>query len=545
MSWYRTGTLNLTNGSINVTGVGTAFIENVRQGFALIAPDLKIYEVSAVTSDTALQLATTYQGSTASGQPVIIFQTQGIIADLSAQIAELLSSFVDLRNAYLNGDLIGTGLEIKAILNDPSELPSTPMVGDAYLVDTSIYVYTALGWQFTNIAGIVPRGNWDAGTDYAYNDTVTYQGSQYRRIVAGQTSAVPNTDTTSWTVFVAKGDTGNTGPAGVTARGSWSAVTAYAVNDIVLYAGSQYRRLIAGTTAGNPIADTTNWTLFVSKGTDGTGVGTVTSVNNISPDVFGNVAVPADVQQFANLAALPATGVVATLYIAADTGKTYRWTGSAYTLVSSKAASDIAVTPSGLITATTVQTALQEVSNAPTGIPYPLSDLNADPSAVPGGFYRSFTALTNRPSSEGTIILTKYNSTTANFLYQDNTGAVFTRTYTGGAWVSGWKRQVNSLDQKGVSLIDFGAFPGKASTELVVTGQTNIATGSTIKVWMNCIATADHSAQEHIIESITLGAADIVPGVGFTIYAVNDSQLFYNNQQPMLYGTWSVAWEWK
>jgi uncharacterized phage protein gp47/JayE len=40
---------------------------------------------------------------------------------------------------------------------------------------------------------------------------------------------------------------------------AWAAGTAYAVDDAVTYLGLYYRRLIAGTTAGTPLADTTNW----------------------------------------------------------------------------------------------------------------------------------------------------------------------------------------------------------------------------------------------------------------------------------------------
>jgi len=42
-----------------------------------------------------------------------------------------------------------------------------------------------------------------------------------------------------------------------------------------------------------------------------------------------------DVLEYANLAAFPATGETGKIYVALDTGKTYRWTGSAYTEISS------------------------------------------------------------------------------------------------------------------------------------------------------------------------------------------------------------------
>lgn len=51
-----------------------------------------------------------------------------------------------------------------------------------------------------------------------------------------------------------------------------------------------------------------------------------------------NINVPSQVKTYANLAAFPATGALKTIYIAEDTNKTYRWTGSVYTEISASAA---------------------------------------------------------------------------------------------------------------------------------------------------------------------------------------------------------------
>jgi hypothetical protein len=47
-----------------------------------------------------------------------------------------------------------------------------------------------------------------------------------------------------------------------------------------------------------------------------------------------NINIPSQVKTYANLAAFPATGAVKTIYIAEDTNKTYRWTGSVYVEIS-------------------------------------------------------------------------------------------------------------------------------------------------------------------------------------------------------------------
>lgn len=94
MSWYRTGTISLTNGSANVTGNGTNFLSaDVHVGFALIGPDGHLYEVQQITSATALTLAEVYLGATTSGQPYAIVPTRSITADLVSQVQSLIGGF--------------------------------------------------------------------------------------------------------------------------------------------------------------------------------------------------------------------------------------------------------------------------------------------------------------------------------------------------------------------------------------------------------------------------------------------------------------------
>lgn len=111
----------------------------------------------------------------------------------------------------------------------------------------------------------------------------------------------------------------------------------------------------------------------------------------------------------------------------------------------------------------------------------------------------------------------------------------------------------------GTATLDFGAFPGKSDASVDVTGQAAIAAGSLVEAWIRPAATADHSADEHMLETLRVFAGNIVPGTGFTIYGFNTSEL---NEQPLgwrssgddssggagkgtrLYGQWSMAWVW-
>ena len=121
--------------------------------------------------------------------------------------------------------------------------------------------------------------------------------------------------------------------------------------------------------------------------------------------------------------------------------------------------------------------------------------------------------------------------------------------------------------------MDFGVFPGVSDASVAVTGQAAIVAGSLVEAWIRPEATADHSADEHMLETLKVFAANIVAGTGFTIYGFNTSELneheppqFLTNQGQAIvgsprqaghwpatysegkgtriWGTWSIAWAW-
>jgi len=99
-------------------------------------------------------------------------------------------------------------------------------------------------------------------------------------------------------------------------------------------------------------------------------------------------------------------------------------------------------------------------------------------------------------------------------------------------------RKLNLALSTGTSLtaIDFGAFPGSPDTSLTITGLPGILATSTIDGWIVAKDTVDHSADEHWVDPPLVTAGNIVPGVGFTIYATTRD----NNRA---YGLWSVGWQ--
>lgn len=84
--------------------------------------------------------------------------------------------------------------------------------------------------------------------------------------------------------------------------------------------------------------------------------------------------------------------------------------------------------------------------------------------------------------------------------------------------------------------IDFGPFPGKTDTSVVVTGQAGILAGSLVEAWVLPVATVDHSADEHWLDKPEVTACAVVAGSGFSIFALAKTN--------RLYGLWNVAWVW-
>jgi hypothetical protein len=125
------------------------------------------------------------------------------------------------------------------------------------------------------------------------------------------------------------------------------------------------------------------------------------------------------------------------------------------------------------------------------------------------------------------------------------------------------------MGAQGTTTLDFGAFPGKSDASVTVTGQTAISGTSLVEAWLYPSATSDHTADEHLLETIRVVAGNIVAGTGFTIYGLNTSQINEPLETPgasefrsastsvygltgnsvggtgtRIYGQWTVAWVW-
>ena len=81
-----------------------------------------------------------------------------------------------------------------------------------------------------------------------------------------------------------------------------------------------------------------------------------------------DINIPSQVKNYANLAAFPATGSLKTIFIAEDTNKTYRWTGSAYVEISASQAAAWGTITGTLSSQTDLQTALNAKVTGNTAI---------------------------------------------------------------------------------------------------------------------------------------------------------------------------------
>lgn len=106
---------------------------------------------------------------------------------------------------------------------------------------------------------------------------------------------------------------------------------------------------------------------------------------------------------------------------------------------------------------------------------------------------------------------------------------------------------------QGTAVLNFGAFPGTSDASVAITGQAGIAAGSLAEAWVSLSSTADHSADEHLVETLAVKAGNIAPGVGFTIYGVNTNNISEPDRsqsrlsglrEPRLYGLFNINWVW-
>ncbi len=146
--------------------------------------------------------------------------------------------------------------------------------------------------------GIVFRGSYLPGANYALNDAVSYQGTSYISIVPDNHGNSPGSSPLAWVVLAAQGAAGAQGPAGTAGapgapgiagaqgpqgapgvagavgavgmnyRGTWSSAVSYQANDAASFAGSTYLAL-ASSSAAEPDLSPSAWAVLAAQGSAG------------------------------------------------------------------------------------------------------------------------------------------------------------------------------------------------------------------------------------------------------------------------------------
>lgn len=168
--------------------------------------------------------------------------------------------------------------------------------------------------------GLVYRGGYASGTNYALNDAVLFQGSSYISLTAGNSGNTPGASPADWSLLAAQGAVGATGAAGVNGtagatgpqgpqgltgpqgatgaagmnfRGAWTSGAGYGVNDAVTYGGATYLAQ-APSNGVQPDSNAADWTLLAAAGSAGptgaAGVAATVQVGTVTTGAAGSSA---------------------------------------------------------------------------------------------------------------------------------------------------------------------------------------------------------------------------------------------------------------
>ena len=162
-----------------------------------------------------------------------------------------------------------------------------------------------------------------------------------------------------------------------------------------------------------------------------------------------------DVLEYANYAGLPVTGETGKIYVALDTNKTYRWSGSAYIYITSGAVDSVAG-KTGVVTLTASDVGLGNVTN------------NAAVANLSGTNTGDQTLPTTLPASD--VYAWAKAATKPTYTYTE-VGAQPAGTYATG---TGSASGVNTGDQTNIS----GNAAGLSVTLAVASGGTGVTTNT-------------------------------------------------------------------
>jgi hypothetical protein len=152
--------------------------------------------------------------------------------------------------------------------------------------------------------GVAYQGAYASTANYGLNDIVSFQGSSYISLIAGNHGNTPSSSVGQWGVMAlgamgiqgplgatgAVGPPGSTGPAGPTGaagptgttgaagapglpglvyQGNYASTTNYALGDVALWQGASYASLVNGNHGNTPSASPSQWGVLTAQGPTG------------------------------------------------------------------------------------------------------------------------------------------------------------------------------------------------------------------------------------------------------------------------------------
>jgi hypothetical protein len=117
--------------------------------------------------------------------------------------------------------------------------------------------------------GLVYRGTYVSTTSYALGDVVLWQGSSYTSLSNNNLGNTPSNVSGSWGVLSSQGAAGANGATGLLYQGSYSSSMIYGVNDSVTFQGSSYISLQAGNVGHTPGLSVMQWAVLAQAGAAG------------------------------------------------------------------------------------------------------------------------------------------------------------------------------------------------------------------------------------------------------------------------------------